>query len=149
MHRLTCSFRLLLLRWCHHNWHPQVADQSHHAKTLYFNTSSTIQELTKKPCWSGNAAKHLVWYFKGDTTLLNSVCHITRAAITLVRPEVIFTMNGYPIMNGPFTEKIQNSCYRDLQTKLTLAYQNMHQNKLYNLMKWWLNMWNSGEVKEI
>lgn len=29
---------------------------------------------TKKPCWSGKAAKHLVWYFKGELILLNSVC---------------------------------------------------------------------------
>lgn len=29
---------------------------------------------TKKPCWSGNAARHLVWYFKGETILLNSTC---------------------------------------------------------------------------
>lgn len=31
--------------------------------------------ITKKPCWSGKAATHLVWYFKGETILLNSLCH--------------------------------------------------------------------------
>lgn len=31
-------------------------------------------EVTKNPCWSGNAARHLVWYFKGEVILLNSAC---------------------------------------------------------------------------
>ena len=29
---------------------------------------------TKKPCWSGKAATHLVWYFRGEVILLNSAC---------------------------------------------------------------------------